>query len=161
MRFRSSVQRRSPATSKIAAARRGSWAPYGLSHSVCGGARGTAAAVGFCSGHAQSSFWLRPPRRGTANGSSLGVPSFVQFSSAIPGLAVEGAAQHVPQGRCFCAVTVLGGDVVVMGSGTPEASGALPNTKVYERYNRRLRWWEAVRSRPCLLRFPAAIAVRV
>ena len=59
------------------------------------------------------------------------------------------------QARTLFVVTVLGGDVVVMGGDTVEAS------KSVERYNRRSQCWEAMPSLPCLLFSAAAIVVRV
>ena len=59
------------------------------------------------------------------------------------------------QARIFCAVTVLGADVVVMGGMT---SGA---TKSMERYNRRSQCWKPMPSLPRPLTLAAAIVVRV
>ena len=55
--------------------------------------------------------------------------------------------------RSFCAATVLGGDVVVVGGWGSDGS--------VERYSRRSQCWEAMASLPLPLQRPAAVVVRV
>ena len=59
------------------------------------------------------------------------------------------------QARYGCAVTVLGGSVVVMGGRITK------EPKLVERYNRRSQCWEAMPSLPCALYSATAIGVRV
>ena len=70
----------------------------------------------------------------------------------------DGSWKELPgllTGRFGCAVTVLGGDIVVMGGVAGESLTSV------ERYNRRLQCWEAMPSMTEPLDYSAALVVQV